>query len=277
MFNDYYEILGVGPDAPTDEIKKAFRQRAQESHPDHHPDNYREQTEETRLLIEANATLTNSRTREIYDEKWKKHYRQKGTVQGKGGDESDVAQSLQKKSSGGTAAEQSIPFWKDIRLLIFVLAVLLMVLLVAIVSQQMNRIKVRSAELRQAAEQEQNSENILEERLGILLETIERNPEDLPAITEAAVILNGQAKHGEALHLAETGLEIAEIRGGNMPHRVSRNLTAAKLRLLDVAYQSCIQLDDLESAGEYIHQLLELAPDNEQARNALERLERETD
>ena len=36
---DPYEILGVGPDANADELKKAFRRHARECHPDSDPDN----------------------------------------------------------------------------------------------------------------------------------------------------------------------------------------------------------------------------------------------
>ena len=36
---DPYEILGVRPDANADELKKAFRRRARECHPDSDPDN----------------------------------------------------------------------------------------------------------------------------------------------------------------------------------------------------------------------------------------------
>jgi molecular chaperone DnaJ len=34
MSEDYYDILGVPKDASTDDIKRAFRKRALETHPD---------------------------------------------------------------------------------------------------------------------------------------------------------------------------------------------------------------------------------------------------
>ncbi len=38
MVSDPYQVLGVSPGADQDEIKKAYRQKAKENHPDLHPD-----------------------------------------------------------------------------------------------------------------------------------------------------------------------------------------------------------------------------------------------
>ncbi|MCD8007461.1 MAG: DnaJ domain-containing protein, partial [Clostridiales bacterium] len=37
MIDDPYKVLGVTPDTPPDEIKKAYRKLAKQYHPDLHP------------------------------------------------------------------------------------------------------------------------------------------------------------------------------------------------------------------------------------------------
>src|SRR5439155_22385118 len=63
---DYYEILGVARDADDAEIKRAFRRRARELHPDVNPD---DPAAEARFkeLAEAYEVLSNAETRAAYD------------------------------------------------------------------------------------------------------------------------------------------------------------------------------------------------------------------
>jgi curved DNA-binding protein CbpA len=59
-----YDILGIDKDSDQDAIKKAFRKRSMETHPDHHGDSSRTAFEEVQM---ANAILSNPEKREKYD------------------------------------------------------------------------------------------------------------------------------------------------------------------------------------------------------------------
>lgn len=67
MFKDYYQILGIKPDAKPQHIKKAYRRLALKYHPDKNPD--KEDTEEKfKIILEAYQTLSNEVDRLLYDQ-----------------------------------------------------------------------------------------------------------------------------------------------------------------------------------------------------------------
>ena len=74
---DYYEILGLDRGASQDEIKKAYRKRAMQYHPDKNPDD-RSADAKFKEASEAYEVLQDSQKREVYDRYGHEGLRQSG-------------------------------------------------------------------------------------------------------------------------------------------------------------------------------------------------------
>ena len=64
---DYYSTLGISKEASQDEIKKAYRKKALEFHPDRNPDNPKAE-EQFKKISEAYEVLSDEGRRRIYDQ-----------------------------------------------------------------------------------------------------------------------------------------------------------------------------------------------------------------
>ena len=65
--SDFYETLGIGRGASPDEIKKAYRKKALESHPDRNPGDAKAEAQFKRIS-EAYEVLSDDNRRKIYDQ-----------------------------------------------------------------------------------------------------------------------------------------------------------------------------------------------------------------
>ena len=64
---DYYEVLGISRSVIEADIKKAYRQKAWEFHPDRNPDD-REAEEKFKEASEAFEVLSDPNKRQLYDQ-----------------------------------------------------------------------------------------------------------------------------------------------------------------------------------------------------------------
>jgi curved DNA-binding protein CbpA len=71
---NYYELLGLDPACSPEEIKRSFRKRAKELHPDLKISNREHSDEKMRSLLAAYETLSNPQKRSAYDRVFSIHF-----------------------------------------------------------------------------------------------------------------------------------------------------------------------------------------------------------
>lgn len=86
---DYYEVLGVGRDASDDEIKRAYRKKAMQYHPDRNPDD-KEAEQKFKACAEAFEVLGDAEKRKLYDQYGKAGLRGAGLHDFQSADAGDI-------------------------------------------------------------------------------------------------------------------------------------------------------------------------------------------
>ena len=99
MTETYYERLGVSPDATTDEIEAAYRERLKETHPD--VSDAEDASDRTRALIDAKEVLTDEDERARYD--------RLGHEQYVAAEETDAGTTAETSSTARPSPDESAP------------------------------------------------------------------------------------------------------------------------------------------------------------------------
>jgi len=68
MKKDYYDVLGIQKNASPEQIKKAYRDKAKQYHPDMNPNNKKEAEEKFKEISEAYEVLMDTQKRQLYDQ-----------------------------------------------------------------------------------------------------------------------------------------------------------------------------------------------------------------
>nr|BAK02055.1 predicted protein [Hordeum vulgare subsp. vulgare] len=76
-FKDYYAVLGIPPDSSAEEIRKAFKSKARDFHPDKHTENKEFYSAKFQEITEANNELIDEAKKQAYDSKYRAHAERK--------------------------------------------------------------------------------------------------------------------------------------------------------------------------------------------------------
>jgi curved DNA-binding protein CbpA len=289
-FNDYYEILGADPSSTIDEIKRAYRQRARESHPDLHPSGSESQHAEMQLLNEAYQCLSNPRKRSTYDVEWKSYYGARGSrVNGdipEKNEESglsighrDVQVDSRKSEYRGNAK------WTTEVTLLVVLLILLFVLTAGItirlrdrstnssrfprLQRPLSRLAPPDAPPGDPGQPGQSppTQPETENRIRELDQQIEKNPSDLDAAFEVSQMLMNMGKADDALVRVDKALSQIESVKKDSKTDNAGNLKLIELEpaFLTTGYSASRMAGKLDRAHEYLVRLMAVVPDDMKA------------
>lgn len=109
MSRDYYEILGTQSQASQDEIKRAYRKRAMESHPDRNPDDP-QAADKFKLISQAYEVLSDPQKRQLYDRHGEQAFAQGGAGQ-PGGAQFESMQDALRTFMGAFGSEKNSSFF----------------------------------------------------------------------------------------------------------------------------------------------------------------------
>ena len=261
MFRDYYEILDIDPGASNDEIKKAYRNRAREAHPDRHHDNKDSRTEEMSLINEAYGVLGDRRERTSYDIEWRRYYRQKGMERrarnsGGKGSKREVDDLTRPVYFDVKIPPKDVPFWKTAKFLVIVLVVLVLLLGFAI-GRKFRKARFVDPGIGNIRQEQtthpQNNNRPQQNVFGTI-------PQDLEAARDAM----SHDDFDVAIALATSGIERLDALPG-LNDEVERQFhTQLRAGFLNLIADAQLLQGDNDAAYETLHVLLEMDPEREE-------------
>ncbi len=104
--HDYYQLLGIDPHIPADELRQAYRRAVRQIHPDLHPELGEQGTEQLQAINEAYSVLNDPALRREYDRlRWPHAPNQPKT--------STTARPAYKSPFASTAYDPNRPWWEQ--------------------------------------------------------------------------------------------------------------------------------------------------------------------